>query len=1005
MNLGSPVPPKDQKERENLVIEVVNAERQLWVNIHSKGLLDTEVQDLYRKVRSCYEKIILNNHEVVKLQDVEFSLWKLHYKHIDEFRKRIQQSSASTDSIKSATPQNVASVQNGFDSHIEGFKSFLSEAAEFYQNLIAKLRRCCGLPEEPLFYEKGGLSSSVELKTLHKCQYSCHRFLVCLGDLARYRELCKKSDFQNHKWSVAATYYFEATMIWPDSGNPQNQLALLATYVGDDFIALYHCVRSLAVKEPFPDAWDNLILLFEKNMSHWQSPSGEVHFNFSKPAERIILETKSQSSRGSSNNSVLEATEDVSSVKKDLWPLFVRMISFFFIESSLKDFPCAFALTVRELEALVALDDTELKAGLESYQHMDSARKGPYRALQVVSILIFIIYRLTKSPELKELGEKNDMQQPMLTQLALTATFICMGRLLERCKKGNSLDFCPILPAVLVFSEWLVCMLDNAETYCTDEKVGSAMSYFFGAFVDLLNRLDNSEGEVKNPDHTAVWEDYELRGFAPIAHAHASLDFISHWEHMGNFSSGNVSRAQRIFCAGMKIAERSNDSRNWVCFDKLGRKFYTPESIKILDRREAEVAESSSDLEVEEPHRHESGATKEYEEDAPLENQSLLSGNGKSVAMEEEEVILFKPITRYNSAPICSSITTNDQISIECMMDKTATSDECLRRATSLYVAQSQSQQADPLNIHNFRFSRPSKQQEPLSKDSATYPAGPPSLSAWVFNRESLNIEREKGPRDFSKHVLDPIEEIASASLSGLSVCGTEDSPFGAEHVSATAQLSPLPPPYSLPVPSAPLLPDDATWFSGNTSSFSDCKSSVGIKETDGILGASPSCYTNWSATHGPLNFAPLVPAGLDYRYPLPGLSSSDWLRQYTNNQIIERANNHTLPDRFCAPGNVGNFHGQHASGLDLFNQWGTPLASSQMVFLENPQLYPSSPLIHGADQQNGENLFLGYQRPSPYGNGGGMDLRVEQPQLLHYLKDREWQLQQQSRGPTFMWN
>lgn len=44
----------------------------------------------------------------------------------------------------------------------------------------------------------------------------------------------------------------------------QAQLAVLATYLGDEFLALYHCTRSLAVKEPFPDAWNNLILLFEK---------------------------------------------------------------------------------------------------------------------------------------------------------------------------------------------------------------------------------------------------------------------------------------------------------------------------------------------------------------------------------------------------------------------------------------------------------------------------------------------------------------------------------------------------------------------------------------------------------------------------------------------------------------------------------------------------------------------------------------------------------------------
>lgn len=35
-------------------------------------------------------------------------------------------------------------------------------------------------------------------------------------------------------------------------------------YIGDEFLALYHCIRSLAVQKPFPDAQDNLTLLFEK---------------------------------------------------------------------------------------------------------------------------------------------------------------------------------------------------------------------------------------------------------------------------------------------------------------------------------------------------------------------------------------------------------------------------------------------------------------------------------------------------------------------------------------------------------------------------------------------------------------------------------------------------------------------------------------------------------------------------------------------------------------------
>jgi hypothetical protein len=195
----------------------------LWTLIYSKSLLHSDVQDLYRKVRSSYEKIILNDHELVQLQDVEYSLWKLHYKHIDEFRKTIKKSSADGESTNLVLKKNAGNVQRSDDKYIVGFKSFLSEATEFYQNLIVKIRECYSCSEDSLLYKKGGTSTSFEPK-MQKCQFLCHRFLVCLGDLARYREQYEKPDVQKHNWSVAASHYLEATMIWPDSGNPQNQV-------------------------------------------------------------------------------------------------------------------------------------------------------------------------------------------------------------------------------------------------------------------------------------------------------------------------------------------------------------------------------------------------------------------------------------------------------------------------------------------------------------------------------------------------------------------------------------------------------------------------------------------------------------------------------------------------------------------------------------------------------------------------------------------------------------
>ncbi|KAF2297726.1 hypothetical protein GH714_002465 [Hevea brasiliensis] len=88
------------------------------------------------------------------------------------------------------------------------------------------------------------------------------------------------------------------------------KLAVLATYVGDEFLALYHCIRSLAVREPFPDAWNNLILLFERNRSyHLHSLCSEAHFDFLNPSESTV-QTNSQSTNDASNCKMVQARDE-----------------------------------------------------------------------------------------------------------------------------------------------------------------------------------------------------------------------------------------------------------------------------------------------------------------------------------------------------------------------------------------------------------------------------------------------------------------------------------------------------------------------------------------------------------------------------------------------------------------------------------------------------------------------------------------------------------------------
>lgn len=190
--------------------------------IYSKGILHDDVLKLYHQIRTVYEKILLNSSHLLELQEAEHHLWKLHYELIDGFRKRPKQRSHNGENTRNNSPSESIVSQRSVDRGLEEFKSFLSQATDFYRNLIVKLRRACGLPSEVFLDNKDRLSSSIDPKKLGACQHTCHRLLICLGDLARYAEVIKKPDAC--EWSTAAIYYLEASRTWPDSGNPHNQV-------------------------------------------------------------------------------------------------------------------------------------------------------------------------------------------------------------------------------------------------------------------------------------------------------------------------------------------------------------------------------------------------------------------------------------------------------------------------------------------------------------------------------------------------------------------------------------------------------------------------------------------------------------------------------------------------------------------------------------------------------------------------------------------------------------
>lgn len=183
----------------------------------------------WQQMRENYEAIILEDHAFSEQHNIEYALWQLHYKRIEELRAHYNAALASAGSNASQGVK-VAPRPDRLTKIRLQFKTFLSEATGFYHELILKIRAKYGLPlgyfsddsESRIVMDKDGKKSA----DIKKGLVSCHRCLIYLGDLARYKGLYGDGDSKSREYATASSYYLQAASIWPSSGNPHHQVYL-----------------------------------------------------------------------------------------------------------------------------------------------------------------------------------------------------------------------------------------------------------------------------------------------------------------------------------------------------------------------------------------------------------------------------------------------------------------------------------------------------------------------------------------------------------------------------------------------------------------------------------------------------------------------------------------------------------------------------------------------------------------------------------------------------------
>lgn len=188
----------------------------------------------WQQMRENYEAIILEDYAFSEQHNTEYALWQLHYKRIEELRAHFSAALASAGS-NSSNSSNNSNNSPGVPTRPDRvskirlqFKTFLSEATGFYHDLILKIRAKYGLPlgffsedaDNCIATDKDGKKSADMKKGL----ISCHRCLIYLGDLARYKGLYGEGDSKNREYNAASGYYLQAASLWPSSGNPHHQV-------------------------------------------------------------------------------------------------------------------------------------------------------------------------------------------------------------------------------------------------------------------------------------------------------------------------------------------------------------------------------------------------------------------------------------------------------------------------------------------------------------------------------------------------------------------------------------------------------------------------------------------------------------------------------------------------------------------------------------------------------------------------------------------------------------
>ncbi|KAK9760169.1 hypothetical protein K7432_016091, partial [Basidiobolus ranarum] len=230
-------------------------------------------------LKDLYEEIILSDLKFSKENDIEERLWHtIFHGPIKMLRMQLEKLQSKD---KNAAQRSRVELSRLFDL-----------GTGFYHTLLNSVKLQTDINVDTFGFDLLKMKEAKYPKHKEIGAACIQRCLTYLGDLARYKEISNNKDVSD--WTLSREFYAQAVRVYPDSGKPHGQLALLATYSGNHMEAVYWNCLSLVTKYPSTIAKNNLQTLYSNISKSTAANQTNDEFNrfvrlFLKLQSRLLL--------------------------------------------------------------------------------------------------------------------------------------------------------------------------------------------------------------------------------------------------------------------------------------------------------------------------------------------------------------------------------------------------------------------------------------------------------------------------------------------------------------------------------------------------------------------------------------------------------------------------------------------------------------------------------------------------------------------------------------------